>query len=68
MEEKKEDPLMASGKRTRKEVNYKEMSDSQAFKMFETGVDPNENGGDTTKRPKRQSAASNATMSSATPV
>ena len=67
MEEKKEDPLMASGKRTRKEVNYKEMSDSQAFKMFETGVDPNENG-DTNKRQKRQSAVSDATMSSAAPV
>ena len=67
MEEKKEDPLMASGKRTRKEVNYKEMSDSQAFKMFETGVDPNENG-DTNKRQKRQSAFSDATMSSAAPI
>lgn len=40
-EEKVVDPLLSTGKRLRKEVNYKEMSDSQAFKMFEEGVDPN---------------------------
>ena len=41
-EEKKEDPLLYTGKRVRKEVNYRDMSDSQANKMFETGVDPKE--------------------------
>ena len=41
VEEKKEDPLLFTGKRMRKEVNYKELSDSQAFKMFEAGLDPN---------------------------
>lgn len=42
VEEKKEDPLMSLGKRTRKEVNYKEqVSDSQYFKMIEAGLDPN---------------------------
>ena len=41
LEEKKEDPMLYAGKRLRKEVNYKELSDSQAFKMFEAGLDPN---------------------------
>lgn len=41
VEEEKEDPMAYTGKRARKEVNYKELSDSQAFKMFEAGLDPN---------------------------
>lgn len=41
VEEPKEDPMAYTGKRARKEVNYKELSDSQAFKMFEAGLDPN---------------------------
>ena len=33
---------MTLGKRSRKEVNYKEqVSDSQYFKMIEAGLDPN---------------------------
>ena len=62
MEEKKEDPLMSTGKRLRKEVNYKELSDSQAFKMFEAGLDPNLESD--VKRAKKQNVLGSASATS----
>ena len=56
VEEEKVDPLLSTGKRLRKEVNYKELSDSQAFKMFEAGLDPNLESD--VKRAKKQQQAS----------
>ncbi len=52
---------MSLGKRTRKEVNYKEqVSDSHFFKMIEAGLDPNSEADQ--KRARRQNITSSSTQ------
>lgn len=52
IEERKEDPLVSTGKRLRKQVNYKELTDAQAFKQMDLLLDDSQNESDG-KRPKR---------------